>query len=310
MSASESPLTDEHAAYLTGFGVDIDVALAAGVRSEGRGIVFSWTGPDGRTVEQFGLTTTLAATAPEVPLDRWRGARAVGPPVNAPPASHGCPVDIVEGTKQYLAAVSYAPTDRLVVGVTGCQGTRKEGAMAIADMSLVSWHDRDVTIVFDADRLKNRDVYDAAEHLAADVKLRGREHGADTSTCRGRDHRARRGARRVRPGSVRASHQRSERQAWARLLRRRPARWRARRGCLLGRVGSSARTGICSFVFSPIRRSTSMTLPSILRARCAPTATACTCPSATRLERSPSSCSRTRSVSRTSWLSARCCCTC
>jgi hypothetical protein len=83
---------------------------------------------------------------------------------------------IVEGTKQYLAVVSYAPSDVLIVGIQGCQSWSSDGVPVPELDQVASSSDggsREVTILFDADLGVNRDVYDAAKRLCEHLKLVG-----------------------------------------------------------------------------------------------------------------------------------------
>lgn len=65
---------------------------------------------------------------------------------------------LVEGTKQHLAAASYAPDDCAVYGIDGCWGWSKTDLSRFAG--------RLVLVTLDADFRSNRDVYDAAKHSA------------------------------------------------------------------------------------------------------------------------------------------------
>jgi hypothetical protein len=127
VSGAESLLTEEHAAYLARFGVNIDVALAAGVRSRGSGIVFSWTGPDGRTVEQFRPDDDARGEGPKY---LWTAGEELVLWVH-PSMRYllhtGCPIDIVEGTKQYLATVSHAPEGRLATPASRSEASARPG---------------------------------------------------------------------------------------------------------------------------------------------------------------------------------------
>lgn len=70
---------------------------------------------------------------------------------------------IVEGTKQALAAASWAPEDVNVVGMAGCWGWSTEG-VPIADLQQLEG--RDVVICLDGDSATNLDVYSAGAKLA------------------------------------------------------------------------------------------------------------------------------------------------
>ena len=150
--------------------IDLDVAREAGVHSVENGLVFPWRGPDGRTVCQL---------RPDDPGDGpkylWPAGERLVLWVHPRMVEHldsTDPVIVVEGTRQYLAAVSHAPARTLIVGIVGCQGWREHDAAALSDLKLVAWEGRDVTLVFDADVATNPDVYDAAAGLAEDLHFR------------------------------------------------------------------------------------------------------------------------------------------
>jgi P4 family phage/plasmid primase-like protien len=169
---TEQQLSPEHAAYLAANAVDLDVAIEAGVRSEEGGIVFPWRSPDGRVVEQFrpddpGEDGPKYLWRKGEPLVLWAHPRVDGL------VRSKRPIVVVEGTKQYLAAISATDGEALVLGVVGCQGWRQAGKLALDDLGLIPWRDRDVTIVFDADVDSNPDVYDAAVGLEHDLTFRG-----------------------------------------------------------------------------------------------------------------------------------------
>jgi hypothetical protein len=77
---------------------------------------------------------------------------------------------IVEGSKQSLAAASYAPADLEVYGVLGCMGWMSEG---VPTPHLAVVEDREVFICLDGDVASNLDVYTAAEKLADACKMQG-----------------------------------------------------------------------------------------------------------------------------------------
>ncbi len=181
-------LTDEHQDYLEAAAIDVDVALAAGVRSVTSadelpaelstwstvdgivpGIVFPAIGPDGRAVPQY---------RPDMPVRLDGGSdtrkylfpKGGVPGVNVHPTmadrlNDEGPVWIVEGTKQALAAVTVAPDDVLILGVSGCLGWSVNGAPS-PDLCAVPFDGRPVVVMFDADLSNNRAVWDAGERLA------------------------------------------------------------------------------------------------------------------------------------------------
>ncbi len=66
----------------------------------------------------------------------------------------------MEGTKQALAALAYAPPDALVIGIAGCHNAMEDGALLPAIADLVE--DMPVTVFFDADVTTNDKVLLAA----------------------------------------------------------------------------------------------------------------------------------------------------
>ena len=85
------------------------------------------------------------------------------------------PLVIVEGTKQYLAAVTAlgSGSTYAAVGMQGCWGWSSDKAPS-PDLVALPMQGREVIVVMDADVRSNPDVYDAAERLASVLKnLRG-----------------------------------------------------------------------------------------------------------------------------------------
>jgi hypothetical protein len=72
----------------------------------------------------------------------------------------GVPILVVEGTKQYFAAVSALVGEPFAaMGIAGCYGWSGDGK-PISDLDHVPWN-RDVYLCFDADVESNRNVWDA-----------------------------------------------------------------------------------------------------------------------------------------------------
>lgn len=82
------------------------------------------------------------------------------------------PLLIVEGTCQYLAAVTYAPPEYGAVGIFGCWGWVR-GGLQHPDFNLFPLAGRHVTVIFDADLATNRDVWDAGDRLQRYLKMEG-----------------------------------------------------------------------------------------------------------------------------------------
>jgi putative DNA primase/helicase len=180
-------LTEAHQESLEAAAIDVNVALAADVRSVtsadqlpaelstwstfdgiAPGIVFPITAPDGRTVPQYRPDTPVELN--DGAVRKYLFSKGGVPGVNVHPAiadrlDDDGPVWIVEGTKQTLAAVSVAPDDVLVLGVSGCLGWSVDGAPS-PDLCAVPFDGRPVVVMFDADLAANRAVWDAADRLA------------------------------------------------------------------------------------------------------------------------------------------------
>ncbi len=77
----------------------------------------------------------------------------------------------MEGTKQALAALAYAPPDALVIGIAGCHNAMEDGALLPAIADLVE--DMPVTVFFDADVTTNDKVLLAAQQLQRALVLGG-----------------------------------------------------------------------------------------------------------------------------------------
>jgi len=189
-------LSADHAQLLHGSAIDVEVAREAGVGSvltaadlppafRGYGskvvpaLAFSYTGLSGDAVPQL---------RPERP---WKGAEGsqvrylfpsgviipmtVHPRMRSLVLDRRCPLVVVEGTKQYLAAVSALGADDAVaiVGMSGCWGWSHDGQLNPSWLD-IPLNDRSVCLVLDADRITNRKVYDAAAALTAQlITVRG-----------------------------------------------------------------------------------------------------------------------------------------
>jgi hypothetical protein len=77
---------------------------------------------------------------------------------------------IVEGTKQALAAASYAGPEVAVYGIAGCRTWQSDG-VPTPDLAVVDG--RDIVVILDADAASNLDVYEAGTRLAAACRAEG-----------------------------------------------------------------------------------------------------------------------------------------
>jgi hypothetical protein len=180
-------LSPEHAAFLAKQAVDVELAQALGVRSllsradtadlEGvwpnwanfPAILFPWTNEAGETEIQV---------RPDDPTQDARGRlrkyvfRKDMTPIlwAVRPLEDSEVMLIVEGTKQALAAASYAPPGVAVYGIAGCRSWQIDG-QPIAD--LMAADGREVTVILDADAAENPQVYEAGIKLAEALRMEG-----------------------------------------------------------------------------------------------------------------------------------------
>ena len=180
-------LSVAHADYLSSCAVDVELARSLGVRTLASpadtrelgepwdswanfpAILFPWTGPDGRvefqvrpdnpTEDRSGRARKYVFRKGMVPV-LW-AVRDV------PTAER---VLIVEGTKQCLAAASYAPPGVAVYGIAGCRMWQSDG-IPIPDLAVAEG--RDVVIILDADAASNAEVYHAGMGLAEALAIEG-----------------------------------------------------------------------------------------------------------------------------------------
>ena len=179
-------LTEDHVAFLAAQAVDVELAVSLGVRSlvtrednpqEGvwgnwanhPAILFPWRNeagdvefqvrPDDPTADGRGRDRKYVFRREMTPI-LW----AVRP---VPSAER---IVIVEGTKQCLAAASYAPPGVGVYGIAGCRMWQVDGR-PIAD--LVVANGREVVVILDADAAENADVYRAGIELSEALAMEG-----------------------------------------------------------------------------------------------------------------------------------------
>jgi hypothetical protein len=181
-SATEIHLSDEHRAYLASQAVDPDLALKLGVHTvteradmEATGsdnwvnfanfpaILFPWTSPDGRIMYQARPDTPTLDQRTQRPR-KYVFGRGEEPVLWAVREVEGSErIVIVEGTKQCLAAASYAPPGVSVYGIAGCRMWQVDG-VPIGDLAVADG--KEVVVILDADAAENPDVYQAGIELA------------------------------------------------------------------------------------------------------------------------------------------------
>lgn len=179
-------LSPEHVTFLESQAVDVELALSLGVRSllsradnpqEGvwgnwanhPAILFPWTNeagqaefqvrPDNPTEDTRGRARKYVFRKDMIPI-LW----AVRPVKDAEK------ILIVEGTKQCLAAATYAPPGVGVYGIAGCRSWQIDG-QPIDD--LMAADGREVVVILDADASDNPQVYDAGVKLAEALAMEG-----------------------------------------------------------------------------------------------------------------------------------------
>lgn len=180
-------LSVPHADYLQAHAINLELAAALGVRTiSGRAdtaelddpwptfatfpaILFPWTSPTGRVEIQ------VRPDNPTVDLNgrpkKYMFRVGMDPVLWAVrTVSSAERIVIVEGTKQALAAASYAPPGVSIYGIAGCRMWAKDG-VPIPDLAVA--HGQEVVVILDADAANNLDVYQAGLGLADALKLEG-----------------------------------------------------------------------------------------------------------------------------------------
>jgi putative DNA primase/helicase len=181
-------ITPDHQELLLAAAIDLVVAEEAGVRSvldpaelpaelskwrrcDGvtPGLLFPVRSPEGAVVHQYRPDSPVVlANGNQLP--KYLFPSGTVPAINVHPRmvdmlDTAGQVVIAEGTKQYLAAVSCAEPNTLVLGVSGCWGWSRDGAPSTDLMSL-HLAGRDVVVIFDADVGAKFAVWSAADRLA------------------------------------------------------------------------------------------------------------------------------------------------
>lgn len=185
-------LAEYHVEMLSAHGIKPEVAEASGARtilevddlpddlqwaagadedSDGQvpGLLYCHTTLDGTKVFQY---------APDEPVDldddgrirKYIFPKGAGAPITIPPGHReriGRATDILiaEGTKQTLAAASWAPPHVLVVGICGCWGW-SSNQIGKPELEALGVRGRTVIIAMDGDRTSNPKVFDAADRLS------------------------------------------------------------------------------------------------------------------------------------------------
>lgn len=164
-------ITPEHRAFLNASAITDEVIDSQEIDSIERGIVFPWRSPTGEETWQ------LRPDIPDLDLETGRPVKYVWPTdtdlmINRLRDSGTGPVLIVEGTKQQFAALSWAPPEYAIYGLSGCWGWADgSGTTWLPDVMFLMG--RDVYVCFDADMETNYQVHQAAKQLTDQLKRSG-----------------------------------------------------------------------------------------------------------------------------------------
>lgn len=169
----EASITPEMIELAGVYSIDKETELPAGFGWYGEAalpaIVFQWRSPVGDP------DAVVLQLKPDVPVviddDERKYLLAKGAPsvLNAIRPDGGI-VLLVEGTKQHLAAASYAPDDHAVFGLMGCDQWMDDGS-PITDLAVVE--DKEVVVCLDADMSSNLQVWTAASRLGDALRAEG-----------------------------------------------------------------------------------------------------------------------------------------
>jgi hypothetical protein len=160
---------------LAASAIDPSVAERGGVRAVTGGIVFPYRSPSGRVTEVF----RPDAPEPDGPKYRWPKDQplclTVHPDMAGLVANPAVPLMIVEGTRQYLAAVTWLNGrfgQCAAIGMNGCWGWSQDHQPS-PDLDLIPVAGRDVVLIFDADWRTSAKVGEAAARLTQVLTERG-----------------------------------------------------------------------------------------------------------------------------------------
>lgn len=166
-------ITREHRAFLNAAAITDDVIDSCGIQSRTKkptGIVFTWRDRNGVELPQIRPDhPAIDANGRPIKYVFPEGAELI---MNQLRDSGEGPILIVEGTKQQYAALSYAPADFAVYGISGCWGwVEKDKVTWVPDLTWAMG--RDVYLLFDADLDSNFNVHRAADEFSKQLKRSG-----------------------------------------------------------------------------------------------------------------------------------------
>lgn len=167
-------LSDDHRAFLKAQAITDEVIDSCGIQtktSKPTGIVFPWRSREG--VEVFQLR-------PDTPVMDGKGRPMKYLfPEDSPlimnqlrDADDDGPILIVEGTKQQYTALSYAPAEYAIYGLSGCWNWVDQGRVSWVP-DLMWAFGRAVFLLFDADLETNHAVWSAANEYTKQLKRSG-----------------------------------------------------------------------------------------------------------------------------------------
>jgi hypothetical protein len=184
-----------HRELLERAAIDLDIAIEAGVRSvttadhlpdglrwlrrhQGAvpGLLFPWKDMNGGHVDQYRPDEPVTITEGDTRKYLWpTGADLVvwvHPRMAELDTGEVTELVVVEGTKQYLAAVSACGPGRFVVGISGCHGWMADG-VPLPEIAALPVRGRRAVVVFDADLSANRAVWNAGDALGRHLDVLG-----------------------------------------------------------------------------------------------------------------------------------------
>jgi hypothetical protein len=161
-----APLSPAHEDLLYRRSAITPAVAAHWVEERDDGLSFRWCSPFGEQVHQFRPDHPGVGDDGKPVKYLWPKGRPLI--LNALRRADGPVALLVEGTKQSLAALSWAPADVSVFGMVGCWGWRANGGPS-ADLDALQG--KEVVVILDADRTSNAKVQGAA--AALDVALSG-----------------------------------------------------------------------------------------------------------------------------------------
>lgn len=167
-------LRPEHRDFLNKQAITDRVIDECGIQSKTSkptGIVFPWRDREGNEVFQL---------RPDTPIkdDKGRPMKYLFPEGSPTimnklrDADDGGPILIVEGTKQQYAALSYAPPEYAIYGLSGCWNWIDQGRITWVP-DLMWAFGRAVFLLFDADLETNHAVWSAASEFTKQLKRSG-----------------------------------------------------------------------------------------------------------------------------------------